>query len=320
MSVKDNYQKYMLKRRSLRYPLDEIPQDYFFYEDITVIQDFFYDVFVEGMSVDEAFSSLKSFYNISITRVKNKMMNDGYIELNFNYDKLDEILDSYPPKKLKKILKTNGLDVPKSVEDRKALIKNEIPQKFASEELTISDKGKNYYNDTKNKISLFIDCCDDFFYYHEYLDLCFKNPDRTDEENLLDFINLHYDVAVDRKDFGCLCFCFETNGYFYGNNEENYEKAVDEFIQEFIVRINHIFLPQEYYDAYEPLEYEININFVAATEKLSKDYILSRFESMWDDFSLDYLVVEKEDALNYLNQMLEDDEVYEKINKSYRIV
>ena len=33
---------------------------------------------------------------------------------------------------------------------------------------------------------------------------------------------------------------------------------------------------------------------------------------MWDDFSLDYLVVEKEDALNYLNQMLEDDEYMKK--------
>ena len=272
------------------------------------------------MSVDEAFSNLKSFYNISINRVKNKMMKEGYIEVNFNHDNIDEILDSYPPKKLKKILKTNGLDVPKSVEERKALIKSEIPQKFASEELTISDKGKNYYNDTKNKVSLFLDCCDEFFYYHEYLDLCFKNPDRTDEENLLDFINLHYDLAVDRKDFRCLDLCFESKGYFYGNNEENYEKAVDEFIQQFIVRINHIFLPQEYYDVYEPLTYEININFVAATEKLSKDYIISRLESMWDDFSLDYLVVEKDVALNYLNQLLEDGEAYEKINNSYQIV
>lgn len=46
-------------------------------------------------------------------------------------DIIGEILDSYNTKKLKKILKSNGLKVPKKPQDQKELIKSEIPEKIA---------------------------------------------------------------------------------------------------------------------------------------------------------------------------------------------
>ena len=94
------------------------------------------------MTVQEALNELKAFYNISILKIKNKLINEGYIEDALNMDVIDEILDSYNTKKLKKILKSNGLKVPKKPQDQKELIKSEIPEKIAPHELTVTEKGK----------------------------------------------------------------------------------------------------------------------------------------------------------------------------------
>ena len=319
MAVKSEYEKYKLKKRSLKYPLDKIPEDYFI-DDIVLIQDFFYNVFEMGMSVDASFKFLKDFYNTSLNSIKSRMISEGYLTENIDLNELDGILDSYAPKKLKKILKNNGLKVPKSIEDRKALIKSEIPEKIAPSRLVVSDVGKKYYDSIKGSNEIFTQCCSDYFYYQEYYELCVKNQYKSDAENFLDFLDLHHDAAIERGDHEGLMTCFEAKGYYYNVLVEDFEMGLDEILNEFIFMINPIYLSERFYSSYEPLTNSINHNLLGSVGELGDEHIISRFNVIWDDFNFEKLFTTKDDALNYLNQMLKSDEAYMDINKSYSLI
>lgn len=315
MVSKSAYERYSLKLRSLDYDLDEIPKDYFKHETL-LIKDLFYTIFEEYLTVQEAFNDLKQFYNVSFNNIKNKLIREGYIEESLNLDAIREILDSYNAKKLKKILKSNDLKVPKNIEDQRALIISEIPDKIAPKELIATEKAKRYWADNKNRADLFTDCCEGLFYYQEYYDICMDNPEKSDGENLVGFIDMHYDLAFKRSDHPGLINCLESKGYYYNVCLKDFEKGCDEILKEYILSINPIHLSDRYYEEYSPISYSLNRNLVAINDELSTDYILKRFRELWDEFEFDKLFISYDDGLNYLNQLFEDENAYKKIKFS----
>ncbi|WP_298525122.1 hypothetical protein [uncultured Methanobrevibacter sp.] len=314
MVLKSDYEGYSLKLRSLEYDLDEIPKDYFKHETL-LIKELFYVIFEEHMTVQEALNHLKRFYNVSFQKIKNKLIREGYIEESLNLDALGEILDSYNAKKLKKILKSNGLKVPKNLEDQKALIISEIPDKIAPKELIATEKAKGYWADNKNRADLFTDCCEGLFYYQEYYETCMNNPEKSDGENLVGFIDMHYDLAIRRSDHPGLINCLQSKGYYYNVRLKDFEKGCDELLKEYVLSINPIYLRKRYFKEYEPISYSLNRNLVAIVDELSTDHVLKRFRELWDEFESDEFLVSYEDAFNYLNQLFEDGNAYEKINE-----
>ena len=313
MALKSDYESYRMGLRSIAYDLDEIPKDYFKHETL-LVNEFFYLIFEEFLTVQEALNELKAFYNISILKIKNKLISEGYIEDALNMDVVDEILDSYNPKKLKKILKSNGLKVPKKPQDQKELIKSEIPEKIAPHELTVTEKGKIYWTDNENRADLFTDCCGDLFYYQEYYDICIDNSDKSDGENLVKFIEMHYDLAVKRCDHPGIIYSLESKGYYYNVHTKDFEKGCDEILKEFILSINPIYLSDKYFGEYEPISDSLNQNLTAIADELSRDYILKRFNEIWDEFEFEKLFITYDDASDYLNQLLDDENASEKIN------
>lgn len=313
MALKSDYESYCMSLRSLVYDLDEIPKDYFKHETL-LINELFYLIFEEFRTVQEALNYLKSFYDISIVKIKNKLISEGYIEDALNMDIVDEILDSYNPKKLKKILKSNGLKVPKKPQDQKELIKREIPEKIAPHELTVTEKAKTYWADNKNRADLFTDCCGDLFYYQEYYDICIDNGDKSDGENLVEFLNLHYDLAVKRCDHRGITDSLESKGYYYNVRTKEFEKGCDEILKEFILSVNPIYLSDKYYGEYEPISGSLNQNLNAIADVLARNHILKRFNELWDEFEFESLFITYDDASDYLNRLLDDENAYEKIN------
>ena len=315
MALKSDYESYCMSLRSLAYDLDEIPEDYFEHETL-LIKEFFYLIFEEFMTVQEALNDLKAFYNISIPKIKNKLINEGYIEEGLNMDVIDEILDSYNPKKLKKILKSNGLKVAKKPQDQKELIKREIPEKIAPRELTVTEKAKLYWSGNKNRAELFTDCCGDLFYYQEYYDICIDNCDKSDGENLMDFIDRHYDLAVERKDHQGIIYSLESKGYYYNVRTKDFKKGCDEILKEFILSVNPIYLSDKYFGEYEPVTPSLNQNLTAIADELPGDYILKRFNEIWNEFEFERLFITYDDASDYLNQLTDDENAYDKINRT----
>ncbi|MBQ7928104.1 MAG: hypothetical protein IJ287_05110 [Methanobrevibacter sp.] len=313
MALKSDYESYCMSLRSLVYDLDEIPKDYFKHETL-LINELFYLIFEEFRTVQEALNYLKSFYDISIVKIKNKLISEGYIEDALNMDIVDEILDSYNPKKLKKILKSNGLKVPKKPQDQKELIKREIPEKIAPHELTVTEKAKTYWADNKNRADLFTDCCGDLFYYQEYYDICIDNGDKSDGENLVEFLNLHYDLAVKRCDHRGITDSLESKGYYYNVRTKEFEKGCDEILKEFILSVNPIYLSDKYYGEYEPISGSLNQNLNAIADVLARNHILKRFNELWGEFEFESLFITYDDASDYLNRLLDDENAYEKIN------
>ncbi len=313
LALKSDYESYCMSLRSLVYDLDEIPKDYFKHETL-LINELFYLIFEEFRTVQEALNYLKSFYDISIVKIKNKLISEGYIEDALNMDIVDEILDSYNPKKLKKILKSNGLKVPKKPQDQKELIKREIPEKIAPHELTVTEKAKTYWADNKNRADLFTDCCGDLFYYQEYYDICIDNGDKSDGENLVEFLNLHYDLAVKRCDHRGITDSLESKGYYYNVRTKEFEKGCDEILKEFILSVNPIYLSDKYYGEYEPISGSLNQNLNAIADVLARNHILKRFNELWGEFEFESLFITYDDASDYLNRLLDDENAYEKIN------
>ena len=315
MASQNYYETYCGKIRSLKYELDEIPKNYFKHETL-LIKDLFFLIFEEYMTVQEAFDDLKQFYNVSLQNTKNKLIMEGYIEEILNLDSIGEILDSYNAKKLKKILKSNDLKVPKNLEDQKALIKSKIPEKIAPKELIVTKKGKKYWHDNKNKADLFVDCCEGLFYYHEYYEICLDNPEKSDGENLVEFIDIHYDLALKRSDHQGLINCLESKGYYYNVHLKDFKKGCDELLKQYILSINPIYLPKRYFKKYKPISYYLNRNMIVIDDEISTDYILNRFNELWDEFEFDKFVT-YDDALDYLNQLLKDENAYKKINRKF---
>ena len=312
MTSQNDYKTYYTKLRSLEYELDEIPKDYFKHETM-LINNLFFMIFEEYMTVQEAFDDLKQFDNVSLQKPKNKLIKEGYIEESFNLDDVGKILDSLNAKKLKKILKRNDLHVPKNIEDQKALIKSEIPEKIAPKELIVTEKGKKYWQDNKNKVDLFVDCCEGLFYYQEYYEVCMNNPEKSDDENLVKFIDMHYDLALKRSDHHGIINCLESKGYYYNVHLKDFKKGCDELLKEYILSINPIYLPKRYFKKYKPISYYLNRNMIAINDELSTDYILNRFKELWDEFEFDKLFITYDDALNYLNQLFKNENAYKKI-------
>ena len=296
--------------------LDEIPEDYFNHETL-LIKEVFYMIFEEYMTPQEAFKDLKLFYNISIQNFKNRLLNEGYIEENLNLDAVDEILDSYNAKKLKKILKSNDLKVPKNIEDQKALIKSEIPEKIAPKELTVTEKAEKYWNDNKDKADLFTDCCEGNFYYQEYFEVCLDNPEKNDGENLVDFIDMNYDMAFKRADHQGMIDCLDSKAYYYNVHINEFKKGCDELLKQYILRVNPVCLSERYFKEYAPVGDSLNRNIVAIVDKLSKSHVLKRFNELWDEFDFNQQFVSYDCALDYLNQMIEDGNAYKKVNKLF---
>lgn len=315
LALKSDYENYCMSLRSLVYDLDEIPEDYFKHETL-LIKEFFYLIFEEFMTVQEALNDLKVFYNISIPNIKNKLISEGYIEDDLNMDIVDEILDSYNPKKLKKILKSNGLKVPEKPQDQKELIKREIPEKIAPHELRVTEKAKLYWSDNKNRADLFTDCCGDLFYYQEYYDICISNCDKSDGENLVEFIDLHYDLAIKRNDHPGIIYSLESKAYYYNVHTKDFKKGCDEILKQFILSINPIYLSERYFGEYEPITYSLNKNLTAIADELPRDYILKRFNEIWDEFEFEKLFITYDDASDYLNHLLDDENAYKKINRN----
>lgn len=318
MASKSDYERYCEKLRSLKYDLDEIPKDYFKHETL-LIKDLFYTIFEDYMSPQEAFEDLKHFYNVSLQNIKNKLIREGYFEESLNMDAVEEILDTYNAKKLKKILKSNDLKVPQDIEGQRTLIKSEIPEKIAPMELTVTEKGKQFWQDNKNRADLFTDCLEDLFYYQEYYEVCIKNPKRSDGENLVEFIDMHYDLALKRRDHQGLINGLESKGYYYNVHLDDFKKGCDELLKQYILCINPIYLPKRYFKKYEPVSLYLNRNLIAIREELSTVYILKRFNELWDEFELDKSFTVYDDALEYLNKLLEDGNAYKKINKLIKV-
>lgn len=314
MASKSDYENYCRKLRSLEYELGKIPDDYFKHETL-LIKDLFFTIFEEYMTAQEAFDDLELFYNVSFQNIKNKLIREDYIKESLNLDDVETILDSLNSKKLKKILKSNDLKVPKTLEDKKALIKSKIPEKIAPKEFIVTEKGKRYWHDNKNKADLFVDCCEGLFYYQEYYEVCMDNPEKSDGENLVEFIDMHYDLALKRSDHHGLINCLESKGYYYNVHLKDFKKGCDELLKQYILSINPIYLPERYLKKYESVSYYLNRNMIAIDDELSTDYILNRFNELWGEFKFDKLFVTYDDAFNYLNQLLNDENTYKKINK-----
>ena len=77
-----------------------------------------------------------------------------------------------------------------------------------------------------------------FLLFFEYYDYCLKNPDKSNEENLLGFLNLHYDLAIEKKDFTELYQYYSSIGYFYNVFDEDFEKGLTAILKEFILFLN----------------------------------------------------------------------------------
>ena len=316
--MKNEYEKYCKKRRSLIYPTDEIPENYFL-NDCVLINDIFYSVFEEYNSVSDAIKDTERFYGISLKHIKDKMIKKNLIEEKLDMDSFDEEISKFANKKLKKILKKNNIEIPKNNKNLKALIKKEIPEKIVKKELSVSDKGIEYREKTAHKIELFDDCCMENSYYQEFYDLCLKNPDKSDEDNLLDFMDQHIELSIERKDHCNLISFYENKGYFYNVHMDYLENGLDEVLKQFSMSVNPIYLPEKYYKDYEVVNEYINQNIVELTNRLSTEFIKTRFDHIWDSFEFEKEFITKQEALIYLEKMMYNRDAYKEINRTYSI-
>ena len=55
------------------------------------------------------------------------------------------------------------------------------------------------------------------------------------------------------------------------------------------------------------------------SEKLSNEYILNRFDEIWEEWSFDKTFTSKDKCLKYLKKMLNSRRAYEKLNKKIKI-
>lgn len=318
MISENEYEKFCHKRQSLIYPTDEIPENYFL-NNWVLINDIFYGVFEEGRSVSDAIKDSEMFHGMSLDYIKDKMIEENLIEEKLDMDSFDEEISKFTNKKLKKILKKNNIEIPKNNKNLKDLIKKEIPEKIVKTELSVTDKGIEYREKTAHKIDLFDDCCMENSYYQEFYDLCIKNPDKSDEDNLLDFMDQHIELAIERKDHCTLIHFYENKGYFYNVHMDYLEKGLDEVLKQFSISVNPIYLPEKYYKDYEVVNKYINQNILELSNRLSAEFIKTRFDYIWDSFEFEKEFITKQEALTYLEKMMENRDAYKKINETYSI-
>lgn len=108
----------------------------------------------------------------------------------------------------------------------------------------------------------------------------------------------------------------ESKGYYYNVHLKDFKKGCDELLKQYILSINPIYLPKRYFKKYKPISYYLNRNMIAIDDEISTDYILNRFNELWDEFEFDKFVT-YDDALDYLNQLLKDENAYKKINRKF---
>ena len=108
----------------------------------------------------------------------------------------------------------------------------------------------------------------------------------------------------------------ESKAYYYNVHTKDFKKGCDEILKQFILSINPIYLSERYYGEYEPITYSLNKNLTAIADELPRDYILKRFNEIWDEFEFEKLFITYDDASDYLNHLLDDENAYKKINRN----
>ena len=169
------------------------------------------------------------------------MTDDGIIKKEVDCEYINRTLDAYTDKKLKNILINYNLEFPESLEDKKELIKKELSEKLSPSKIEVTQKGNEFYKKIFKESQLLLDCCDEYFYFSEFHDLCLNNPDKSENENLVEFMNLHHELALKREDFIQVLQYYSSMGYYYNVIVEDFEKGLNKILKEMILSFNPVF-------------------------------------------------------------------------------
>ena len=195
-------------------------------------------------------------------------------------------------------------------------IQNELISKISENNVFLTNKAHEYLND-----NVWINCYVNFLYRFDFSD--FSNYYMSHEGDINDisssYLEKHFQLAKHNLDFKYLRDCLNAQSKI-SQEMGDFKNTLLFEMRIFCLNINPICLDIDSFSSFKPLD-EDNINkLYKLKSKLGGQYFLKQFNDNWNFLGFNSHIVNKNDALNILNESLDSlniNEIIESVKGNF---
>ena len=268
------------------------------YKDAAIYD--FIKKFKNNQNIELTNSIIEIDHDFKNDYLKRTVLEEGYISNHVSEDNKSEYVENLKVSQLKEILKDNDLPINGN---KKKLIKRvmDYVPAYNLKETTyhITQKGKAFLENNK-QIFFFNKFLKKYYYYEfaKYYEL-YKMPLN---DVCIKFLEDHLEKSVEKRDFDAYIDSATTLAYMnklYGDNE----LALYYELKIFIIRLNPVYLDEELYSYYQPIQEKNieNIKTILFEQSINLKY---EFNNAWNLKEFDGIIIPENKCLNILNKML----------------
>ena len=262
-----------------------------------------------GDNLNDIFSTINLESSFTNSMMQNILIDNNFIEATDSSDDINIKKEALKmnPSELSALLKKYDIVASGKKKKLVKLVIENVPEyEFGSGEFKVTLEGKEFLKDFE-WISLYGGALLKFEFndFYKYLD----EHDGEFMDLALDFINEHFIMAVNKKDFKYYDDCYEAKTLVYAYDDYDLEKALKTSLERFIIRLNPS-LPTycEYYATYLIFNPDNIYHIKNLSEELNIHDVKSLFFEVWNSTNLEKEYITADNAFDYLKRALNDED------------
>lgn len=314
--ILNNIKNLTKKKHSLNDDIDNDKDKYIEAYEQAALYDFI-RIFEDNKNIELTDTIIEIDYYFKKGYLKDLILEKKYIINNIENEEFEEYIYSLKVNELKDILKENNLVLTGNKNDLiKRILEHVSPSEIKTGEYHVSNAGYDFIRNN-SQIDFYNNILKNFYYYefNEYLK---NNNYSTMTETATQFLNEHLTLSIERRDFDAYNDSISSLAFIHKLNH-NWNESLYYEIKKFIIRLNPIFLDENYYNYYQPIE-KNNLENLKMLLSKSNFNLKNEFVKVWNDMEIKEFIIPFNASFNILDKVIsgeDKDYMNDKIRERY---